>query len=54
MDADGAADLAAALDPDLVCPIHYDTFDLLTADARAFAGEVAGRGVPVVLDPGRS
>jgi L-ascorbate metabolism protein UlaG (beta-lactamase superfamily) len=54
MDAAGAADLAAALDPDLVCPIHYDTFDLLAADARSFAGEVAGRGVPVVLDPGWS
>lgn len=45
-----AADLAEALDPDLVLPIHYDTFEALEADSAAFAADVAGRGVPVVLD----
>jgi len=45
-----AAELAAELSPDLVCPVHYNTFDGLEADSRAFAGAVASRGVPVVLD----
>jgi L-ascorbate metabolism protein UlaG (beta-lactamase superfamily) len=52
MDRHEAAALAEALDPDLVCPIHYDTQAFLAADARAFAADVAGRGVPVVLDEG--
>ncbi|MFB6172216.1 MAG: MBL fold metallo-hydrolase [Haloarculaceae archaeon] len=50
MDRREAAALAAAMDPDLVLPIHYDTFEALEADAGAFAADVAGRGVPVVLD----
>lgn len=47
-----AADLAESLDPDLVCPIHYDTQAFLAADSGAFAADVASRGVPVVLDEG--
>jgi L-ascorbate metabolism protein UlaG (beta-lactamase superfamily) len=50
MDRHEAADLAVALDPDLVCPIHYDTFEAIETDSGAFAADVAGRGVPVVLD----
>ena len=45
-----SAALAASMAPDLVCPVHYDTFDTLAADARAFAADVAERGVAVVLD----
>ena len=45
-----AADLAEAMGPDLVVPIHYDTFDLLEADGEAFAGDVASRSIPVALD----
>jgi len=45
-----AADLAEAMDPDLVLPIHYNTFEALKADSGAFAEDVARRGVPVVLD----
>ncbi|MFB6256977.1 MAG: MBL fold metallo-hydrolase [Haloplanus sp.] len=52
MDRHEAADLAERLDPALVCPIHYDTQAFLAADSRAFAADVAGRGVPVVLDEG--
>lgn len=52
MDRHEAAGLAEALDPNLVCPIHYDTQSFLAADSRAFAADVAGRGVPVVLDEG--
>jgi len=52
MDRHEAASLAADLDPDLVCPIHYDTQAFLAADSQAFAADVASRGVPVVLDEG--
>ena len=50
MDRHAAADLAERLAPDLVLPIHYNTFDDLEADSAAFAADVAGRGIPVVLD----
>ncbi|WP_435096192.1 MBL fold metallo-hydrolase [Halarchaeum sp. P4] len=50
MDRHDAADLAETLRPDLVLPIHYNTFDALAADDEAFAADVAARGVPVVLD----
>lgn len=47
-----AASLAEELDPDLVLPIHYNTFDALRSDSAAFAGDVASRSIPVVLDEG--
>jgi len=50
MDRHDAAELAERMDPDLVLPIHYNTFDKLSADSGAFAEDVAKRGVPVVLD----
>lgn len=50
MDRHEAADLAERMQPDLVLPIHYDTFEALETDANAFAADVAGRGTPVVLD----
>lgn len=45
-----AADLAETLDPGLVVPIHYDTFEALEADDEAFAVDVAKRGIPVALE----
>jgi L-ascorbate metabolism protein UlaG (beta-lactamase superfamily) len=45
-----AAELAEAMDPDIVLPIHYNTFAELEADSGAFAADVASRGIPVVLD----
>lgn len=50
MDRREAAELAAQLDPDLVLPIHYNTFGALDSDSSAFAADVARRGIPVVLD----
>jgi L-ascorbate metabolism protein UlaG (beta-lactamase superfamily) len=50
MDRQDAADLAGVLDPGLVVPIHYDTFEALEANSGAFAVNVAKRGVPVALD----
>ena len=50
MDRREAAALAERLEPDLVLPVHYDTFEAIEADADAFVVDVANRGVPVVLD----
>lgn len=50
MNRHDAADLAERLRPDLVVPIHYNTFGALGADSDAFAADVAGRSVPVALD----
>ncbi|WP_137287086.1 MBL fold metallo-hydrolase [Halorussus salinisoli] len=50
MDRHEAAALAEEMGPDLVLPIHYNTFEALETDSGAFAADVAKRGVPVVLD----
>jgi L-ascorbate metabolism protein UlaG (beta-lactamase superfamily) len=50
MNREEAAAFAETVDPDLVAPIHYNTFPDLRADSAAFAADVARRGVPVVLD----
>jgi L-ascorbate metabolism protein UlaG (beta-lactamase superfamily) len=50
MDRREAASLAREMDPDLVLPVHYDTFEALETDSGAFATDVARQGVPVVLD----
>ena len=50
MDREEAAELAASMDPDLVVPIHYNTFEALETDSGAFAADLAARGVPVALD----
>jgi len=52
MDRAEAAVLAGEMEPELVVPIHYNTFDALETDSRAFAADVAERGVPVALDDG--
>jgi L-ascorbate metabolism protein UlaG (beta-lactamase superfamily) len=54
MDRREAAGLAAAMAPQLVVPVHYNTFDALETDDRAFAADVAAAGVPVALDRQRS
>ncbi|MFB6198920.1 MAG: MBL fold metallo-hydrolase, partial [Halobacteriaceae archaeon] len=50
------AKLAEDLTPDLVVPIHYNTFETLAVqpdgNAAAFAGDVAKHGIPVALDDG--
>ncbi len=50
MDRFEAAALAERMDPGLVCPVHYDTFDGIEADEEAFVVDVATRNVPVVLE----
>ncbi|MFW5964243.1 MAG: MBL fold metallo-hydrolase [Natronomonas sp.] len=50
MDRHEAADLAEAMDPELVVPIHYDTFPEIETDAEAFVEDLRGRGIAVELD----
>lgn len=50
MDRHDAAALAEEMVPELVVPIHYNTFAALEADSGAFAADVAKRGIPVALD----
>ena len=50
MDRLAAAEFAAALDPELVVPVHYDTFEAIEADAEAFVEDCRSRGVTAVLD----
>jgi L-ascorbate metabolism protein UlaG (beta-lactamase superfamily) len=45
-----AAALAESMDPALVVPVHYNTFDALEADSLAFADDLDSRGVSVALD----
>jgi len=52
MDRREAAAMAEQLDPDLVLPIHYNTFEALGSDSAAFASDVAKRSVAVALDEG--
>ncbi len=50
MDRHEAADLAGRMKPELVLPVHYDTFEAIETDTDAFVVDVANRSVPVVLD----
>jgi L-ascorbate metabolism protein UlaG (beta-lactamase superfamily) len=50
MDRHEAADLAEAIDPDLVVPIHYNTLSQLLSDSAGFVTDVASRSIPVALD----
>lgn len=49
-DEETSAELADEMRPELVVPIHYDTFEKLEADGEAFAADVASRSVAVALD----
>lgn len=49
MDRHEAADFARSVDPDLILPVHYDTFEPIETDAEAFAAELNADGIAVVL-----
>jgi L-ascorbate metabolism protein UlaG (beta-lactamase superfamily) len=49
MDRQEAADFAESVEPELVLPIHYDTFEAIETDADAFAEDVETRGSTVEL-----
>ncbi|MFD1564817.1 MBL fold metallo-hydrolase [Haloarchaeobius amylolyticus] len=44
-----AADLARSIEPELVLPEHYDTFEPIETDAEAFAAELEADGIHVEL-----
>ncbi len=49
MDRREAAAFARSVEPDLVLPEHYDTFEPIETDAEAFADELEGDGIRVEL-----
>jgi len=49
IDRHQAAEFARNVDPDLVLPVHYDTFDPIETDAEAFAAELETDGYRVEL-----
>ncbi|RQH00012.1 MBL fold metallo-hydrolase [Natrarchaeobius oligotrophus] len=49
MDRHEAAAFARSVDPDLVLPEHYDTFEAIETDADAFVGDLEGDGIRVEL-----
>lgn len=44
MDRHAAADLAAQINPEVVIPVHYGTFEAIETDVRSFAEDVESRG----------
>ncbi|WP_440769130.1 MBL fold metallo-hydrolase [Natronorubrum sp. DTA28] len=49
MDRHEAADFARSVEPELVLPEHYDTFEPIETDAEAFAEELEDDGIRVEL-----
>lgn len=47
MDRHEAAAFARSVDPELVLPVHYDTFDAIETDADAFEAELEADGIRV-------
>jgi L-ascorbate metabolism protein UlaG (beta-lactamase superfamily) len=47
MDRHEAAEFARAVEPELVLPVHYDTFEAIQTDVGAFAEELRGSGIRV-------
>jgi L-ascorbate metabolism protein UlaG (beta-lactamase superfamily) len=49
MDRHEAVELARAGEPEPVLPIHYDTFEAIETDVRAFAEELRDDGIRVEI-----
>lgn len=49
MDRHEAADLARELDPELVLPVHYDTFEEIETDSEEFERELEADNIDVEL-----
>lgn len=49
MDRHEAADFARSVNPDLILPVHYDTFEPIETDQQAFADELEADGYRVEL-----
>lgn len=49
MDRHEAAEFAKSVEPDLILPVHYDTFEAIETDAEVFADELESDGIKVEL-----
>lgn len=49
MDRHEAADFARSVDPDLVIPVHYDTFDVIQTNIDAFVDDLEADGITVEI-----
>lgn len=47
MDRHEAAEFAESVEPDLVLPVHYDTFEAIETDVQAFVDDIEARGMRV-------
>lgn len=55
MNIDDAVKAAELLKPEVVIPIHYNTFDVIKADPREFAKKLSKKNVKtVILEPGEN
>lgn len=54
MGPEDAAQAVAFIEPRVVIPMHYGTFDVIEQDPQAFARLVDGRAEVVILEPGQS
>jgi L-ascorbate metabolism protein UlaG (beta-lactamase superfamily) len=54
MGPEDAARAVEMIEPRVVIPMHYSTWDLIQQDPHAFADRVGGRAEVVVLAPGHS
>ncbi|HEX7120227.1 MAG TPA: metal-dependent hydrolase [Longimicrobiales bacterium] len=54
MGPEDAARAVEFIEPGVVIPMHYNTFDLIRQDPQSFARMVGDRAETVVLEPGRS
>lgn len=52
MGPEDAARAVGMIEPDVVIPIHYDTFDVIRQDPQAFRERVGSDAEVVVLEPG--
>lgn len=52
MGPEDAARAVGMIEPDVVIPIHYDTFDVIRQDPEAFRERVGSDAEVVVLEPG--
>ncbi len=54
MGMDDAARAVGFVEPRVVIPMHYNTFDLVAADPHQFRRLVGGRAEVVILEPGKT
>ncbi len=54
MGPDDAVKAVAMIEPETVIPMHYNTFDFIEQDPRAFAKKVGGAAKVEILAPGQS